>query len=463
MDILNKKVSNKVVVLVVSIIILIVVSVSTTYSLIYNTKKLSNNTYNTGILDISYSEGETLELNNYIPMDDIQGSDTKPYVITITNTGTVPFQFNLSILSTVEDVTNIIDAKYVKIQIDDKKPVSLSELENGILYSNIILDSGKNLEIKIRLWLDEKTPNTEIGHIYSAKLVATGLATINENSINSTSEGYQTLTKIGLDKYAKLSKEDGILEKVEKDTYSYYFKGNIDYNYVLLNNKYYRIIRIDENGNIRIIYAGTKAHENGYDDSKDKDTIVSENSYNNLANDEMFTGYTYIDNENGTKVDSVVKKEVEKWYEQNIKDTDIEKNIEEAIYCNDRTKENTNSNIYESYKRINNKKETSFVCPVADSYTKNLTLGNTFLKYSVGLPTADELLLIGNDYISNNISFWTMTPSSFTNSESYVFSYNNKLSQNKVTDLLGIRPVLTITPKNLIGDGTRTNPFTYKK
>ena len=111
MDIFNQKIDNKIVVIIISILLLIGISVSTTYSLIYNTKKMSNNTYSTGLLDINYNEGEILELNNYIPVDDITGSATKPYVITITNKGTVSYQFDLRILSTVEVSENIIDAK----------------------------------------------------------------------------------------------------------------------------------------------------------------------------------------------------------------------------------------------------------------------------------------------------------------------------------------------------------------
>ena len=57
MNILTQNVSKKIVLISISIIILVALSVSTTYSLIYNSKKLSNNTYTTGVLDIKYTEG----------------------------------------------------------------------------------------------------------------------------------------------------------------------------------------------------------------------------------------------------------------------------------------------------------------------------------------------------------------------------------------------------------------------
>ena len=218
MDVLNQNISNKMIVIIISIIIIVAISASTTYSLIYNSKKLSNNSYNTGLLDIAYDEGETLELSSHIPMDDVSGSSTEPYIITITNNGTVSFQFNLSILSTVENVDKIIDAKYIKVQIDENNPVRLSDLQNGTIYSNLIIDSGKELKIKIRMWLDEKTPNTEIGHVYSAKLVASGIAVINENILHTTSLGYQSLTKLRLDDKAKIKSDDGIIEIIENNS-----------------------------------------------------------------------------------------------------------------------------------------------------------------------------------------------------------------------------------------------------
>ena len=439
MDVLNQNISNKMIVIIISIIIIVAISASTTYSLIYNSKKLSNNSYNTGLLDIAYDEGETLELSSHIPMDDVSGSSTEPYIITITNNGTVSFQFNLSILSTVENVDKIIDAKYIKVQIDENNPVRLSDLQNGTIYSNLIIDSGKELKIKIRMWLDEKTPNTEIGHVYSAKLVASGIAVINENILHTTSLGYQSLTKLRLDDKAKIKSDDGIIEIIENNSYSYYFKGDINYNYVLLNNKYYRIYKVDENGNIKVIYAGSIAHDNGYDDSKEKDTIIGNSNFNDNANNEIYTGYTYLDETNTINIDSDIKTMIDKWYEDNIKDTDIEQNIVDAIYCNDNNIE----------------------CSLVKSYTVNPDIGNGILKYPVGLISYKELEIVGNKYLNNNISFWTMTQADSKNNEFYMYSYLDKFNTNKVNDVLGIRPVMTITANNLKGDGTKDNPYTY--
>ena len=44
---------------------------------------------------------------------------------------------------------------------------------------------------------------------------------------------------------------------------SYYFRGNVTDNYVKYSDRYWRIIRINGDGTIRMIYDGTEAHANG--------------------------------------------------------------------------------------------------------------------------------------------------------------------------------------------------------
>ena len=57
---------------------------------------------------------------------------------------------------------------------------------------------------------------------------------------------------------------------------SYYFRGNVQNNYVYFANFYWRIIRINGDGSIRMIYDGTMAHENG---EASEDRIIRKQSY----------------------------------------------------------------------------------------------------------------------------------------------------------------------------------------
>ena len=80
------------------------------------------------------------------------------------------------------------------------------------------------------------------------------------------------------------------MDKAEDDLgITYYFRGNVENNYVKFANYYWRIIRINGDGTIRIVYAGTAAHENGYSDSDTKDMIIGESAFNLKYNAKLLT------------------------------------------------------------------------------------------------------------------------------------------------------------------------------
>ena len=84
-----------------------------------------------------------------------------------------------------------------------------------------------------------------------------------------------------------------------KDAYgtSYYYRGNVTNNYVKFADKYWRIVRINGDGTVRVIYDGTSAHANG-EDSEDRQIGTSAfNSYWKKDNvQESTRSYIYYDN-----------------------------------------------------------------------------------------------------------------------------------------------------------------------
>lgn len=91
-----------------------------------------------------------------------------------------------------------------------------------------------------------------------------------------------------------------------KDDYgdSYYYRGNVTNNYVLFAGKYWRIIRYNGDGSVRVIYDGISAHANG-ESSTDrqigttafnnywKKNNVKESTNSNLDYDNAGAGYMY--------------------------------------------------------------------------------------------------------------------------------------------------------------------------
>lgn len=172
---------KKIKLLILSIIVVVIILSTTTYALVYHQDKLENEEkYTTGVLDIALDNtesglGETLTLTNSIPITDAQGKASIPYKFKVTNNGNVAYTFNLKILSTTTD--NSLDNRYVKIMIDNNNPTTLSSLTDLIIASNLTLNPGESKIISVRVWLDENTPNTQIGKSFSAKIIGDGKAT----------------------------------------------------------------------------------------------------------------------------------------------------------------------------------------------------------------------------------------------------------------------------------------------
>lgn len=166
---------NKIMVLIISIIILITIVISSSYALYYNSYKAEEtNTYQTGSLEINYDKGTSLTLSNNVPLSDVEGLDTTPYVITIKNTGNLTYKFNVLLMASSSD--NLIDPSYIKLKVNDQPIKKLSDFTDSIILSDAVLASGEELEINVRVWLEEFTPNTEIGKKFTAKLATDGQA-----------------------------------------------------------------------------------------------------------------------------------------------------------------------------------------------------------------------------------------------------------------------------------------------
>ena len=168
--------------IIISIVILAVALigfslVNSTYSLFYHEETASNTeSYSTGLLSIvASSKGETISLNNTLPISDTDGINTTPYTFTIKNIGNLDYKFNVKLLSTSSSDT-AVDPQYIKIKIDDGDVTTLSSLTNSIIKSNITLAAGESIDISIRVWLSIDTPNSQIGKVFNSKIVTDGQA-----------------------------------------------------------------------------------------------------------------------------------------------------------------------------------------------------------------------------------------------------------------------------------------------
>ena len=226
---------------------------------------------------------------------------------------------------------------------------------------------------------------------------------------------------------------------------TYYFRGNVINNYVSFAGFTWRIVRVNEDGTIRIIM---------------QDGINNNTNYKFNSN---YNNYTYMYYTN-----SQVKTTLESWYQTNIgSKADLAKNVASgAYYCEQAKAKYSDSYISGSATMTTYSKYTpDFKCS-SDGNNKGV------VNASVGLLTYDEVVYAGgyqhssnSNYYLNNpaIYWWTMSPAGFSGSYSYVWDVNNTGSIRNVTvDYIDVvRPVLNLTADIQIsdGDGTKENPF----
>jgi len=250
--------------------------------------------------------------------------------------------------------------------------------------------------------------------------------------------------------------------------YSYYWRGAVTNNYVKFANKCWRIVRINGDGSMRLIYDGTTCHANG---TSTADSIaVASTAYNTSYNQSNYVGWTYTGTSQRTLsgTSSNAKTQLESWYASNIgNNTTYSSKIADGKYCNDRDVQSGSSwaatgNLfnYAGDKRLYTDYAPTLACNSGDVYT-----------LKVGLITADEVEFAGGKnanntsyYLYNGQNYWTMSPYHWSGSNARVFRVDSSgyLDINQVNDAFGLRPVINLKADTLFatgGNGTQNNPY----
>ena len=249
---------------------------------------------------------------------------------------------------------------------------------------------------------------------------------------------------------------------------TYYFAGDTDENWVSFAGYYWRIIRINEDGSIRMIYNGTTTAQIG------TTTQVQTSTFNSSYNNNMYVGYMYQSNQvHGLTSNSTIKGIVDGWYEENLLGEPEEDLIStEAGLCGDRTPSTssygsngsggtgTTTTYYGAYIRLLSNKTPTFKCDnSSDLYTVDeSSKGNHALDYPIGLITADEVAFAGglfnkdneSYYLNTGESYWVMSPSHFSSNTGYIYNITStgNLYRSSITSSLGVRPVINLN-KNI--------------
>ena len=278
----------------------------------------------------------------------------------------------------------------------------------------------------------------------------------------------------------------------------YYFAGNTTKNWVKFANLYWRIIRTNHDGSIRLLYVGTSHDTTGGN--------IGTSTFNTNSNSTKYVGYKYgedtsLDTIRNNTTDSTIKTYIDTWYQNNL--TNYTKYLStSAVYCNDRSEGTGQTYNYTSspsskfnfapYYRMDYDTDGAAANPsyncsdIRDAFSVDNTSAK--LDYPVSLMTADEIAFAGGVayqtmstpyawFISNSAgtkvstSWWSLSPVRWYGSNARVWSWASDdacLDNGYVSGVIparGVRPALSLKSciKYSTGNGTYNEPYEIKE
>ena len=435
-----------------------------------NYVKGTGNTYQfTGL-----SAGSTYTIQAYVKDAAGNQSDTITKSITTSDT-TKP---------TISNVTSSVTETTIKITVTASDNVGVTEYWYQI---------GNNAAIK-------STSNTytftglKASTTYSVKVyvkdAASNQSTTTTKNVTTITKSEEMLAKLNIINYkttapdfSKIATTDEGVYRVSDGMYggySYYFRGAVTNNYVKFANKCWRIVRINGNGTLRLIYDGSSCHANGT--STTNSIAVSNQKYSTSGvNRSYYVGWHWaagVQRPSTTSLgtNSNAKSQLQTWYNSNLKN--YASNMVYGNFCNDRNAGNGYSWYekstffqYAATTRLNNY-TPSLECNKGDTYSE-----------IIGLITADEVMYAGGVnttdnnlfYLYNGQNYWTMSPSigngpscdddgncAYVLASVWMVTNNGGLNSAESVGLFyGIRPVINLKSDITFssGNGTQSNPY----
>ena len=369
---------------------------------------------------------------------------------TIENKSESEYKYNIIIKDLVNTfVTN--NLQYKITNTSSNGGYSMSEFENitksetkkkKTLAYNVSISSGVKQVYKLELrYLDSAEQNSDMGKKFSGKLFITEgteepvtlfSQILKDNPTRGTRDTYDSVFTSDTTGTLFTATEKNVHNTT--DTTVYYYAGNTTKNWVKFAGYYWRIIRTNADGSIRMLYSGT-SHDttSGY-----LSTPAIKFVFNTSYNSPKYVGYMY-----GKNDDTLV-----------------------------------NARAYTSYAPTYDCTEASDAFSVDNTSAK--------LTYPIALMTSDEIIRAGgkggteltspyawyylnsaNGSITGSTYWWLLSPNAWYSSGAHVFivlGSNNPgyLGYFNTTNSNGVRPAISLKScvKYSSGDGTAENPYT---
>lgn len=429
-------------------------------------------------LSFTYKENTALELTKLEPLSDEDGmASGNTYTFGVTATSKAPKDVYYYIYFTI-DGSNTLLNKYVTFNLTNLttsetsgilKMSSLSALENDNYYaygSKLTLTSA-NLtttnNYRLTIWVNsdyvsdrkyevkDKEQTTTVGgdtfkfkiNVKASDTEFVPPKTLNQLILGDGNSNVLSATATLTTDYASSGDASGLYKSIDGETNSgttYFYRGAVTNNYVSFAGFTWKIVRINENGSIRLLLRG------GINNNTTRYKFYP--SYNSYI-------YMYYSN---SDVEGGIKRTVDTWYNDNLKD--YEDYIADTEFC-EQFKVAWNSGYATA---------GSVTAPTYDNYTPNFKCetdgnGKGILTLKVGLLTYDEAVHAGsyhNNESAYNYIYWSMSPAGGGNFARIWRIYNTDYISYSLVDSAGnvVSPVISLKAGlPATGSGTETDPY----
>jgi len=148
--------------------LILLLAIISTYYIYYKFQNDRETDFNSESLDVIYHDStkDRIEITKVTPVTDSVGLSSNAYSLTVKNNLTIGVNYTIKIVDDTETIKedecgeSTISKENIRISIKAGKEknniYTLSELEDGVLYSNKI-DALKKENIVIRAWIDKDT------------------------------------------------------------------------------------------------------------------------------------------------------------------------------------------------------------------------------------------------------------------------------------------------------------------
>ena len=421
------------------------------------------------------------------PQIEAEALATVPYIFKLSNTGDLGLDLtirlekedNPTLENEYSDYTPADDTYiYTAFGVQGEDPVVklYTELEDGSILLNLFLEKSETRIFNLWTWLKEDAPNEVQGTYFIADISIKGeykpsaplyeKVLLDNTAISDTGINFDSINGNGLYYTADL-------QYGEDNTKIYYFRGDVENNWVSFSGYLWRIVRTTSEKGTKLVYSG--------DGSTTSSGFINNNAaFNNNNNLKYYVGYTHntaLDEYIGAQTNSNAKNIVDSWYQNNLS-VNYNYLSTTAIYCVDRSSERVATNIYyPSYDRIWINKRPTYACPEANAsrYTVSIETGNGYLSNPIALLTADEVSYAGviregtnniDSYIMDNANektWFTISPSSFidyainwmVHLDGNLYLYNGVSTSGAIRPSISLKSCVTVTE----GNGQLSTPY----